>query len=188
MLRGRWRYLPLAILLLFALAATLLLLQGSPREWVAQVGPENAYALLFGLALISGLSLFGATPYHLVLVTLAVADMNPWLLGLTAAAGVMIGDSVSYAVGHQGRVALPPRARRVAGRVSEFLSRYPRLVPWFAFVYGAIAPFSNDFVGVTMGVARVSYLRVMVPLGLGNLVFNVGLALIVAHVGAAWLS
>lgn len=185
--RVRWRYLPLVVLVLFAVAGTLLLLHASPQEWVAMVGDENAYALLFGLALVSGLSLFGATPYHLVLITLAVGGLNPWLLGLAAASGVMIGDTISYAIGHQGRVVLPPRAERMADRISGWLSRYPRLVPFFFFTYGAIAPFSNDLVGVTMGVARYPFVRVMVPLGLGNLVFNVVLAFLATHVERAFL-
>src|SRR3989338_1113064 len=42
--------------------------------------------------------------------------------------------------------------------------------------YGALIPFSNDFVGVTMGLARYPFWRVMVPLTLGTAVFNATLA------------
>lgn len=181
------RFLPLVVLLALLAAGTVLLLNLSPEELVARVGTENAYLLLFGLAFVSGLSLFGATPYHLVVVTLALGGMNPWLLGLTAASAVMAGDSVSYALGYQGQAVVPPRMRSAAQRLYRFLRRFPRLVPAFFFVYGAIAPFSNDLVGVTMGVARYPFVRVMVPLALGNLVFNVALAFL-AEPALQWLS
>lgn len=176
------RYLPWVLLLIVVVAGTVLLWQLSPEELVARVGSANAYALLFGLAFVSGLSLFGATPYHLVVVTLSLGGMSPWWLGLTAATGVMAGDVFSYALGYGGQELVPARVAGWAKRLAAFLHRYPRLTPGFFFLYGSVAPFSNDLVGVTMGLARFPFVRVMVPLALGNLVFNTALAFLAEHV------
>lgn len=176
------RWLPLILLLLVMVAGTVLLWNLSPQELVARVGPNNAYALLFGLAFVSGLSLFGATPYHLVVVTLALGGMSPWLLGITAGTGVMCGDAFSYGLGYGGAAVVPGRMLRWAQRLAAFLRRYPRWTPAFFFLYGSLAPFSNDLVGVTMGLARFPFVRVMVPLALGNVVFNTGLAFLAEEV------
>src|SRR5262245_31579144 len=74
----------------------------SPDKLVSFVGVQNAYLLIFVLALIGGLSTFAGVPYHLVLIALAAGGLNPLLLGLCTAFGVMLGDTTSYFIGHRG--------------------------------------------------------------------------------------
>lgn len=148
----------------------------SPEDAIAAFGVDNSYIFLFLLAFFSGLLAFSGIPYHWVLIAFAVGGLDPFLLGIAAATGVIIGDSTSYLVGYYGHHVVPDKLRQPIKRLSSFMYRYPRLVPAFFFVYGSIAPFSNDLVGITMGVARYPFWRVMVPLGLGNLVFNVTIA------------
>ncbi len=88
----------------------------------------------------------------------------------------MFGDSTSYLVGYHGVTILPKGLQKILKRLLDYFMRYPRALPFFFFFYGACIPFSNDFIVVTMGLARYPFWRVFIPLGLGNLVFNIGLA------------
>ena len=175
------RYAPGALLIAFFLFWSFLFLASSPDQIIAYVGVENAYLLIFVLALIGGLTTFSGVPYHLVLVTLAVGGLNPLLLGVVTACGVMLGDSTSYFIGYQGALLIPKRMHAMAERFFSVKERYPRLLPVLFFIYGSSVPFSNDIITIPMGFLRYPFWRVMLPLGLGNLVFNVTLAFLAIY-------
>jgi len=148
----------------------------SPEALIEYIGVQNGYLLIFLLSFVSGLSVFGLAPYHLVLIALAAGGLAPSLLAVAATLGLAIGDSTSYYLGYQGRAFIPKRYEASIQRVHDFFERHRRFLPIFIFFYGALIPFSNDFVGVTMGLARYPFWRVMVPLTLGTAVFNATLA------------
>jgi len=178
-------YVPFMGIVIGFMAVSIFFTFVSPEDAIAALGVENSYAFLFLLAFCSGLLAFSGIPYHWVLIALALGGLNPWLLGLAAAVGVILGDSTSYLIGYYGHHVVPARWRDSVEKLSSFMHRHPRLVPAFFFVYGSIAPFSNDLIGITMGVARYPILRVMVPLGLGNFVFNTSLAFLAVHAAGA---
>lgn len=143
---------------------------------MSYVGVENAYVLMFCLAIIGGLTTFSGIPYHLVLITLATGGVNPIFLGLAAAIGDMIGDATSYYIGYGGSELLPTKITTILGKFYAFGMRYPKLMPLFIFVYGSVSPLSNDFIVVTAGLARYPFWKVMTPLVFGNIIFNISLA------------
>ncbi|OGZ45788.1 MAG: hypothetical protein A3C84_00760 [Candidatus Ryanbacteria bacterium RIFCSPHIGHO2_02_FULL_48_12] len=152
-----------------------------PESIIGFIGVENAYALIFILALLGGLTTLSGIPYHVVLVALAVGGLNPFFLGLSTAVGVMLGDSTSYYLGSQGRVLLSPRMQSILERLSHLQQKYPRLLPVLFFLYGCIVPFSNDIITIPAGLLGYPFWRVMLTLGLGNLVFNISLAFVAAY-------
>jgi membrane protein YqaA with SNARE-associated domain len=184
--RSLYKYLPLIGVLLILIVVSFFFSDLATEDLVRWIGIENAYALLFVLAFLSGILTFVGVPYHFVLIALALGGLNPWILGISATAGVMLGDSVSYLIGYYSRPMLPVEAQRPLRRLASFFGKYPRLLPVFFFVYGCIAPYSNDLVGITLGVVRYPFARVMIPLGLGNLVFNTTVALLSIH-GYSWV-
>ena len=56
------RYAPGALLIAFFLFWSFLFLASSPDQIIAYVGVENAYLLIFVLALIGGLTTFSGVP------------------------------------------------------------------------------------------------------------------------------
>lgn len=170
------RYLPVAGILGIWLAVSFAIFYYSPEGIVDFIGIKNAYLFLFVLAFLSGVSVFGGVPYHLVLIAFAAGGLDPLLLGAAAAAGVMLGDSTSYLVGYRSSAIVPRRAAKHIERLSAWLGKYPGRAPLFFLLYGSLVPFSNDFVGISMGLARVPFVRVMVPLAIGNLIFSTSLA------------
>lgn len=148
----------------------------SPTAVIDYIGIENAYVLMFAIAALGGMTTFNTVPYFSVILLLASAGVNPLLLGISSAGGVMAGDSYSYLVGQQGATIIPAGLRTLFTGIFTVAERYPRLFPLVCFVYGSISPLSNDFITIPAGMAKISYWRVMIPLGLGNMVFNVSLA------------
>ncbi len=174
-------YIPFASILGGFLAVSLFFSFFSVEETITAIGVENAYLFLFLLAFCSGLLAFSGIPYHWVLIAFSLGGLDPILLGVSAAAGVTLGDSTSYFIGYYGHSVVPEHLRALVGRLTAFMHRHPKMVPLFFFAYGSVAPFSNDLIGITMGVARYPIWRVMIPLGLGNVVFNTTLAYFAAN-------
>lgn len=152
-----------------------------PDEIIETIGGRNAYASLFFIAIAGGFTTFNVIPYHLVLITLAAGGLNPLLLGILAASGVTLGDSVSYFVGRQGRVLLSEGATKWFDRITHFSKRRPRVMMFLFFLYSTFAPSSNDLLTIPAGIARIPFWRVMIPLLLGNIIFDSTLAYLAAH-------
>ena len=167
--------------IVFFVTFSLIFYYSSPESIIGLVGVENAYILIFILALIGGLTTFSGVPYHLVLVALATGGLNPLVLGGVTALGVMLGDSTSYYIGYQGRLLIPPRLQSTLQKLSSVQQKYPRLLPVFFLFYGSCLPFSNDVITIPMGFLHYPFWRVIIPLGVGNLVFNIALALVAIY-------
>lgn len=170
------KVLPWVIFLTFLTCFSAIFYFSSPEQIISYIGAENGYIIIFILALIGGLTTFSGVPYHLVLITLAAGELNPLLLGLCTAVGVMIGDTTSYFIGYGGKDVIPAKIQKYLHRLFAFGQTHPRLLPVFFFLYGALTPFSNDFIVISAGLARYPYKKVMIPLALGNLVFNINIA------------
>jgi membrane protein YqaA with SNARE-associated domain len=161
---------------------TVVLYQFPPSDIVEQLGVSNGYVATLVLSFVGGLSTFISVPYHLVIMTFAAGGMNPWLLGLVASVGQCAGDSISYLLGYSGKSILP----RSTYSVIERFQRWCIGRPYWQFagaliLYGSMSPFSNDWILIPMGLARYPYRRVIIPLEIGNMVFNTGAALLGAY-------
>ncbi len=153
----------------------------SPEQVISYIGVENAYIMMFILSVLGGLSTFSAVPYHIVLIALATGGVNPYLLGGITAVGVMLGDSTSYYIGYQGQSLLSPRMKEVVEKLSMIKEKYPKLLPVIFLLYGSLLPFSNDLVVIPMGFLHYPFWRVITPLAIGNIIFNIALALLAVH-------
>lgn len=174
----RLKKLGLLIPLLVIVLVSITLLWYSPDELLALIGVRNAYLVMFVLAMIGGMSTFTGVPYHFILMSFAAGGMSPLALGTITALGVMLGDSTSYLIGKHGGELLPKRFEKPLTKLAAFLSTRPRFVTPFLVLYGAFSPLSNDFIVISMGLIRYSYWKVIVPLTVGNIFYNVGLAYI----------
>lgn len=131
---------------------------------------------MFSVAALSGLSTFNSVPHLSILIVLANAGVNPLYLGIVSALGVMIGDSFSYFIGKQGAQIIPETLQPLFNWINGLALNYPRAFLLVCFIYGAICPLSNDFITISSGMAKITYRMVMLPLALGNIVFNIAVA------------
>jgi membrane protein YqaA with SNARE-associated domain len=179
------KILPIIPLLFGFILTGFFLVYVSPDSLINYIGINNAYFLMFAVAALSGLSTFNSVPYYAILLVLANAGVNPFFLGTASALGVMSGDSFSYFIGRQGSAVIPKILRPVFRKINSWAVNFPRMFPLVCFVYGAICPLSNDFITISSGIAKIAFARVMIPLALGNIIFNITLAYLVQH--AFWL-
>lgn len=176
------KYLPPLVLIGLLVGWSVFIFQFPPAAIVEAIGVTNGYAAAFVLAFFGGLSAFVSFPYYLVILTLGAGGLKPILLGVAAAGGLFLGDSTSYLIGYKGRDIVPVYFHRIFDRFCGWCLSHPSwLVPTVLFLYGALIPFSNDLLVVPMGLARFPYWRLMLPLSIGNIVFNTGVALIGAY-------
>lgn len=170
------KYLKFLPLLIVLLASVLFYFYGSSEYIVNQIGLENAYGLMFVFAMLGGLTTFNTVPYYSLLLVLASAGLNPLLLGLSSAGGVMSGDTFSYLLGKQGATVLPNWLFKYIEILKTFAEHNEKKFLLICFLYGSLSPLSNDFITISAGMAKIKYWKMMLPLAAGNLVFNVGLA------------
>lgn len=143
----------------------------SPQDLVEYVGVSNAYLFMFLIAFLGGVTIFSGVPYPAILVAFGLGGLNPFLLGVCAAAGLFLGDSTSFLVGRKSGEVIQGYVRKLLDKMLGLYDKYPKLMPYIFFAYGAVAPFPNDVVTVSAGIKGYSYIKTMLPLALGNLVF-----------------
>jgi membrane protein YqaA with SNARE-associated domain len=153
----------------------------SPEMIVSRLG-GHTFPAVFVAGVLGGTSILFPFPYYLVVATMAAGGASPFLVGVCAGAGVMVGETTSYLVGHAGRAVLPAQATEVFGHLHRWVSNtHSAKFYGFLFVFGSVMPLPNDVIVVPLGAAGVTYWRVMLPLGAGNIVFNTATALLAAY-------
>lgn len=181
MKRSTLLYTKALIVILLFVSFSVLFYFLSPEVILSYVGFENAYIIILLLAFLGGLSTFSGIPYHIILIAFASGGLNPWLLGLLATAGVMLGDTTSFYLGTQSKKLLTERMLSVLDTLRKIENKSPRFITFFFFLYGALVPFSNDVIVIPSGILGYRFGRVMMPLGIGTLIFNISLALIATY-------
>ena len=152
-----------------------------PETIISYVGVENAYVFMAILAFIGGVSTFSGVPYQLVLVSLASGGLNPWLLGLVTGISVMIGDSTSYFVGKKSRDLISAETFQRFEFIERLYARYPKSMPAIFLAYGSLCPLPNDVLTIPLGILGYPFWRMIIPLAIGNIIFNIGLSLLAVY-------
>ncbi len=174
------------IVLLLVLTWSVALYLVSPELIVSKLG-AHTFAAVFVAGVLGGTSIVFPFPYYLVVATAAAGGANPYLVGLCAGLGVIVGDTTSYFVGHAGRAVLPAGVSRAVAFVRRWVADIHTVKFYaFLFVYGAVMPLPNDVVMVPLGAAGVPFWRVILPFGAGNIVFNVAVAWLTVRGVALW--
>ena len=153
----------------------------TPELIVSRLG-GHTFPTVFVAGVLGGTSIVFPFPYYLVVATTAAGGANPMLVGLCAGLGVMVGETTSYVAGHAGRAVLPAKASEVFGHLHRWVADTHSVKFYgFLFAYGSVMPLPNDVIVVPLGAAGVTYWRVILPLGAGNIVFNTATALLAAY-------
>jgi uncharacterized membrane protein YdjX (TVP38/TMEM64 family) len=165
------------ILVIAATAAVSLLLVILPTEkLVTAVGAENAYLFMYVIAFLGSITTFASIPYPLMLLGLAAGGMNPLLIGLASALGVITADSCTFFLVRRGRSYMSPAIKDSIEALAGYIERYPKLVTPGLVLYGTVSPLSNDFAVMSLSLMNYSYARVVLPLACGNILYSIGIA------------
>lgn len=143
---------------------------------IAAVGTENVFLFMYAIAFLGSITTFASIPYPLILLGLASGGVNPLQIGLVSALGVITADTFTFFAARKGSALLGERLQASLTQLALYVERYPRLVTPGLVLYGTLSPLSNDFAVISLSLMRYAYHRVVLPLAVGNVVYNVGMA------------
>ena len=151
-----------------------------------------AFNLLIDLSLILGyggaliVSLIGnatilfpfpyiGVPFVLGGLTDEVTSMfvfDPWLIGVVAGFGALIGEMTGYLIGYGGGKLID---QEQTNGFKHYIENHPRATPlvlWFI----AATPIPDDVLIIPLGAARYPWWRVAIPLFIGKTMFLMAIA------------
>lgn len=165
------------IVLILIISWSIIIYYMSPEQIIRLIGLNNGYAITFIGGVLGGTSLFFPFPNYLIVLTFGAAGLNPWLLAGIATAGVIIGESTSYIVGRASNSLLSTRWSERAHRLKKRLTTTKSWRIFILLILIGIVPIPNDYILVPLGLMRYPFWKAIIPLGIGNLFYNLILAL-----------
>jgi membrane protein DedA with SNARE-associated domain len=160
-----------------------------------------AVAVCLTVFLVVGVESLGIPlPGEIVLMTAALLSsrghVSPWLVGISAILGAVIGDSIGYAIGHKGGKPLLERLGRrfpkhfSPAHVATAERSFQRWGMWAVF-FGRFVALLRIFAGPMAGVLKMPYRRFLLANALGGIVWAGGITAVIYYVGIVaepWLT
>ncbi len=173
--KNKKKELFIGLMILLFIIWSFLIYAITPSKIVDFIGIHNSYLIVIVLGFLGGTSLLFPFPYYLFVITFAVGGSNPILLGVCTGIGVIIGESTSYLVGYHGREILSKNFQKIFNKIYIYANKKQNTVilSIVLFLYGCFIPLPNDFLILPLGAARYNYWKLIIPLGLGNIIFNI---------------
>lgn len=164
-------------ILIFFVFWTFFIYKFSPEKIIEMVGLNNSYLVVLFVSFLGGVSIIFPLPYYLFVMTFAAGGSNPFILGIFAGVGLTLGDSTSYLFGFHGGEIIPQKYQKNFEKILKKFISYPKyLRALLIFIWGSIVPLPSDILTIPMGILKYPYKKLIIPLGLGHIVFNTILA------------
>ncbi|MGW0497317.1 DedA family protein [Streptomyces sp. NPDC003007] len=168
------------------------------QEWLETVPAVAVYALV---GLVIGLESLGIPlPGEIILVSSALlasqhGEIDPVVLGASATAGAIIGDSIGYAIGRKGgRPLLAWLGTKFPKHFSEghIATAERSFEKWGmgAVFFGRFVALLRIFAGPLAGVLRMPYWKFLIANVLGGILWAGGTTAVIYYVGIvaeSWL-
>ncbi|MFD5228662.1 DedA family protein [Streptomyces qaidamensis] len=168
------------------------------QEWLETVPAVAVYALV---GLVIGLESLGIPlPGEIILVSSALlasqhGEIDPVVLGASATAGAIIGDSIGYAIGRKGgRPLLAWLGNKFPkhfseGHIATAERSFEKWGMWAVF-FGRFVALLRIFAGPLAGVLRMPYWKFLIANILGGILWAGGTTAVIYYVGIvaeSWL-
>ncbi|MEV4443033.1 DedA family protein [Streptomyces sp. NPDC049577] len=161
------------------------------QEWLETVPAVAVYLLVAGVIGLESLGI--PLPGELVLIssTLLAATqdhINPYVLGISASAGAIIGDSIGYLIGRKGGRSLLTWLGQKFPRhfgpdhVATAERSFEKWGMWAVFV-GRFIALLRIFAGPLAGVLKMPYWKFLIANVLGGIVWAGGTVAVIYTVG-----
>ena len=122
------------------------------------------YFGIFLVSLISTSTIFLPAPLYLIIVAASALGMNPFLVALSSAIGMAIGELTSYFIGLGGNKLLEEKHKKGIKRFERFFKKYG----FVSVVITAFIPFPFDIVGISAGIGRYEIKRFLLAVFIGR--------------------
>lgn len=178
------KYLQLTLLALLILGANILMYTVGPAAITELIGVENTYVLVFVLAFFGTVSAVAAPFFYSFLAAISFGGLNPILLGVTAALGLFLGDSLFYHMVELGRWSASKWYKEYFHSLKQWGSGISHAtVQIVTYLYFGFTPLPNDLLMVVLAAIGYRYRQVALSMFLGDLT----IAMLVAHFGRLWV-
>lgn len=131
------------------------------------------YVGIFLVAVVSGFNLVIPIPAISFLPIFLASGLNPIITIIILAAGMTLADFVGYLLGKTGRrlssSAFEERIVDNFEKIKKKLNWSPALA---LFLFASFAPLPNELVVIPMAFLGYRFSYILVPIFLGNIVFN----------------
>jgi len=132
------------------------------------------YFGIFLVSLISASTIFLPLPLYLIIVAASAIGMNPFLVALSSAIGMAVGELTSYFIGLGGNKLLEKRHKKGMKNFERFFKKYG----FVAIVITAFIPFPFDIVGISAGLGRYEIKKFLLAVFVGRFFKAILLALL----------
>jgi len=176
------------ILLILTIISIDLLLIEEHRELITNIWGTQTYEtdeLYLRLAIVFVVCVVGnllpvPTPYSwavcLGFAYFVVNPFIPFLFGLVAALGCLVGEMGGYIVGRGAAEVISEERAEKLTKYQEYLVEHPKLAPFLIFLFG-LTPLNDDMLTVPLGLIKYSAKKTIIWIWLGKL----GMMLIMAY-------
>ena len=182
---GSWtyrNYLTVGFIILFIVLWSIVFLVYEPAEVVQFIGVENGYILTFIIAFIGALTSITPVSIYPMLITMALGDLSPIPLIISAAAGLTLGDSLFYILGMEVRPLVKSKTKKKFNNVLKWVKNKPAwLVPVIIYFYIGFTPFPNNLLSGALAVTGYPFRKYIIPLFLGDLTLPVIIILLASR-------
>jgi membrane protein DedA with SNARE-associated domain len=167
------------------------------QEWLGAIPPISIYLLVALVIAVESLGI--PLPGEIVLVSAALMSsqghVNVWIVGASASAGAVVGDSIGYAIGRRGGKPLLEKLGRRFPRhfspshIATAERSFERWGMWAVF-FGRFIALLRIFAGPLAGVLRMRYWQFLTANLLGGVIWAGGTTAVIHYVGLvaeSWL-
>jgi membrane protein YqaA with SNARE-associated domain len=180
----RERIFSIIFLLLFiALMLFLGFMQQDPTNGMLQIvfwfrNKTGNIGLYLGVGIISifgNFVMFIPVLYAVVLMFVAVLDVNPFLLGIAAGIGASIGQIASWFVGRATKEVVDERLEKRLNKTQRWIER--GFAPLLIFVFAA-TPLPDEVLLIMIGLIGYSLIKTLIYCFIGKIVLTLSVSLV----------
>lgn len=141
--------------------------EGAIQDMATRFG----YIGVFLAAVLSGFNILIPIPIVSFFPFFVESGLMPLMTILVIAVGMTIGDIFGYVIGYSGNKLIDAE-NKVVKRFLKVQQEKPALIPVILFLYAGFAPAPNELVIIPAGFLRIKFWTVIIPVLVGNFIFN----------------
>jgi membrane protein YqaA with SNARE-associated domain len=141
-------------------------------SWSQEVAGTWGYLGIFVVNFIGSATIIFPVPAFLVVFVFG-AVLNPWLVGISAALGAVLGELTGYAVGLGGKKVIDRKYKQLLRKTNEWMEKYKA---FFIITLFAATPLPDDIIGIICGAIKYDIRKFLLASFAGKLIMNLSLA------------
>lgn len=172
--KENWRHGAKIILLILVIALAFWV-SGTVKDsgFIRDLAREFGYVGIFLIAVVSGFNLIVPVPAISFLPIFLASGLNIFAVIAVMAAGMTLADFIGYLLGKAGRhLALSAFEIKIANRFEKLKNGLHWSPALLLFLFASFIPIPNEVIVVPMAFLGYRLTYILLPVFLGNIVFN----------------